>query len=114
MSDPATLLPVIAPEFAGVDATDAIAVAEIQVAPGLCGDKRPLLIAYLTAHILSIGARAGGAAGGVSSLKEGQLGITYGGAGEAGGSLGATSYGAEYDRMSRACAFSVRTRVTHV
>ncbi len=114
MSDPATLLPVIAPEFAGVDLPAAIEVADMQIAPGLCGDKRPLLVAYLAAHILTIGKRKG-TAGGVSSVKEGNLAISYSGAsGSAGDSLGATSYGAEYDRLSRGCAFAARTRVARV
>lgn len=116
MNDPALILPVIASEFAATDATDAIALAELQIAPGLCGDRRPMLVAYLAAHILTIAARAGGASGVVSSVKEGQLSINYGGASGASSSpgLGSTSYGQEYDRMSRACAFSVRTRVVNV
>lgn len=106
---PAEILPTIAPEFALIDADDAIAIAEMQIADGLCGDKRPLLVAYLAAHILTMGKR-GGAAGSVTSLKEGQLSIGYGSTGIM-GSLGQTGYGAEYDRLSRACVFAARTRV---
>lgn len=109
MDNPATILPVIAPEFAGVDAANAIAIAEMQVADGLCGDRRPLLVAYLTAHILTMGNRQG-SAGGVTSLKEGNLSITYG-ANAGGDNLQSTSYGAEYHRLKRACTFAARTRV---
>jgi len=115
MQTPAQILPVVASEFVGVDATDIIALAELQVAPGLCGDKRPMLVAYLAAHMLTIANRQGGAAGSVTSVKEGQLAETYGNAGASHSpGIGATSYGQEYDRMSRACAFSVRTRVTSI
>lgn len=116
MEDPALILPIIANEFAAVDATDIIALAELQVAPGFCGDKRPLLVAYLAAHMLTMAGREGGAPGAATSIKEGQLQIGYGSGGAASSSpgLGSTSYGQEYDRLSRACAFSVRTRVTHV
>lgn len=109
MATPAELLPTIAPEFSGVDASAAISVAEMQIAEGLCGDKRPLLVAYLAAHVLTLGQRSG-AAGGVSSLREGGLSVSYHGGGEG---IGATSYGAEYDRLSRGCTFAARTRVTH-
>lgn len=109
--EPATLLATIAPEFATVDATGAIGVAELQIAAGLCGDQRPLLVAYLAAHILTVAGRAG-AGGSVASLKEGQLSINY--TTSAGGTLQSTSYGSEYDRLSRACIFTPRTRVTHV
>jgi len=111
MTDPATILLTIAPELSGVDATAAIAIAEMQIAASLCGDKRPLLVAYLAAHILTVAGRSG-SSGAVTSLKEGNLAITYG-ATDAMGGLGATSYGVEYDRISRACVWSARTRVTH-
>lgn len=106
---PEELLVIIAPEFTGVDASGAISVADMQIADGLCGDKRPLLVAYLAAHILTVGKRDG-AAGAVTSLKEGQLSVNYGSTGIM-GSLGQTGYGAEYDRLSRACVFAARTRV---
>lgn len=104
-----SLLLIVAPEFTGVDASGAISVAEMQIADGLCGDKRPLLVAYLAAHILTMSKR-GGDVGAVTGLKEGQLSINYGSTGTT-GSLGQTGYGAEYDRLSRACVFAARTRV---
>ena len=114
MDDPALILPVIANEFDGVDATDIIALAEIQIKQGFCGNKRPLLVAYLAAHMLTISERSGGSTGGLTSIKEGQLSKGFSGGGANGGTgLHSTSYGQEYDRMSRACAFSVMTRVSH-
>ena len=113
MNDPAAILPVIAPEFAAVDATDHIALADMQIAAKLCGDKRPMLVAYLAAHILTLGQR-GGVSGPVTAQSEGQLSESYGMAAGARDALSSTSYGAEYDRMSRACVFAPRTRVTHV
>ena len=115
MPTAAELLPVIAPEFAG-DQSAAIAVAEMQVGVGFCGDKRPLLVAYLAAHILTLGKRSGGAgraAGSVTNMTEGKLSIGFGGSGMI-GSLGQTSYGTEYDRISRGCTFTARTRVTEL
>lgn len=109
MNDPALILPVIAPEFDGVDASDVLDIADMQIGAGLCGDKRPMLVAYLAAHILTISKRAG-VSGGVSALSEGQLSINYGGSSEG---LHATSYGAEYDRLSKGCTFAARTRATY-
>lgn len=51
------ILVIIAPELADYDSAGAIAVAELEIAPGLCGNKRPLLVAYLAAHIITIGNR---------------------------------------------------------
>lgn len=107
MPTAAQLLPTIAPEFSGTDTSAAIDVAEMQIGINVGGDKRPLLVAYLAAHVLTLGQRRG-AAGGVSSMSEGSLSISYGGGGEG---LGATSYGAEFERISRGCVFAARTRV---
>lgn len=109
MADAAFLIQTIAPEFTLVDVTGAVEAAEMQIADGLGGDKRPLLVAYLAAHILTI-ARRSGAGGGVAALKEGDLSINYTGSGEG---IMATSYGAEFDRLSRGCVFAARTRVAH-
>jgi hypothetical protein len=107
---PEEIIPVIAPEFACKDATQAIEIAEIQIAEGLCGKRRPLLVAYLAAHIMALGKRSAGAGGAVTSLSEGSLSIGFGSTGVM-GSLGQTSYGIEYDRLSRGCIFAARTRV---
>lgn len=107
-TNPADIIPVIAPELVG-DMSDFIAIAEMQVAPGLCGDMRPVLVAYLAAHTATLGQR-GGNAGGVSSRKEGQVSVGFAGAGAG---LHATSYGMEFERMARACVFSAGTRATY-
>lgn len=107
MSTAAELLQTIAPEISGLDAFAAIGVAEMQVGINVGGDKRPLLVAYLAAHVLTLAQRRG-AAGSVSGMSEGSLSISYGGGGEG---LGATSYGAEFERISRGCVFASRTRV---
>lgn len=107
--EPAAILAVIAPELTG-DQSAVIAVAEMQIAAGLCGDKRPMLVAYLAAHIATL-AQRGGASGGIASMSEGQLAVSYGGANNDG--LHATSYGAEYDRMSRGCVFAAGTRMSY-
>lgn len=106
---PAQILPTIAPELTG-DQSAIIAIAEMQVAPGLCGAKRPLLVAYLAAHVATL-ARRSGASGAISSLNEGALAVSFGGAMRDG--LHATSYGAEYDRLSRACVFAAGTRASY-
>ena len=106
---PAEILPVIAPELTG-DRSAVIVLADMQIAPGLCGDKRPLLVAYLAAHIATLAER-GGASGGVASMTEGSLAVSFGGAMKDG--LGATSYGQEYDRLSRACVFAAGTRMSY-
>jgi hypothetical protein len=106
---PAQILPVIAPELAG-DQSAVIAIAEMHIAPGLCGDKRPLLVAYMAAHIATLAKRSG-ASGAVSSMAEGALNVSFGGTMRDG--LHATSYGAEYDRLSRACVFAAGTRASY-
>lgn len=110
------LLIIIAPEYSSVDVSGAIEVADMQIAIGLCGDKRPLLVAYLAAHILTVGGKAGGATGDLSSLKEGGTAVTYKSSKASIETTGLsdTSYGREYDRLSRACVFTARTRVPNV
>lgn len=113
--EPDELLAIIAPEFANIDATGAILVADMQISSKLCGDKRPLLVAYLAAHILTIGGRKMGASGDVASLTEGELSITYANStADIKTSLSKTSYGQEFDRLSRGCIFTPRTRVSEV
>ena len=114
---PADILIIIAPEYVGnPNATGAILVAEMEVAPGLCGDKRPLLVAYLAAHILTVGGRTAGSSGDIASVKEGGTAISYNNTTPEISTTGLsdTSYGREYDRISRGCIFAVRTRVTNV
>jgi len=116
MSTPAELLADIAPEFDGIDTSGAITVADMQIAPNLCGDKRPLLVAYLAAHILTMGRRGGGATGSIASITEGEVTVTYvnkKGYLESTG-LSNTSFGEEFDRLRRGCLVAMRTRVNCV
>jgi hypothetical protein len=109
MSNPADILPIIAPEIDAAKYSGGIEVAEMQIAAGLCGDKRPMLVAYLAAHILTLSGRAG-VSGAVTAQSEGGLSESYGQVMGGRDALASTSYGAEYDRMSRACVFAPRTR----
>jgi hypothetical protein len=116
MYTPAELLIDIAPEFASIDTSGAITVAEMQIAPDLCGDKRPMLVAYLAAHILTRGRRAGGATGSIASITEGDVTVTYvnkKGFIETTG-LSNTGFGEEFDRLRRGCLVAMRTRVNCV
>jgi hypothetical protein len=110
------ILVVIAPEFIDMDSTGAIAVAEMQIASGLCGDRRPLLVAYLAAHILTIANKPSGVSGDIASVTEGKTSITYSNTPPslASEGLSDTSYGREYDRLARSCIVAVRTRVDNV
>lgn len=106
------ILQTIAPEVCGATAVGAIAVADLQIAPGLCGDRRPMLVAYLAAHILTLTSRAG-ASGPVTSQSEGGLSESFGTVAGSRNNLTSTSYGAEFERLSRACAgtLSAMTRM---
>lgn len=103
---------IIAPEFKDIDYSGAIEVANIQIAPDLCGAKRPLLVAYLAAHTLTIANPTGLASGSLSSVTEGGTSITFknGQSSNKSTGLSSTKYGEEYDRLSRGCIMSVRTR----
>ena len=114
----AEILVLIAKEFSNYEEAEingVIELAEQQIAPNLCGDMRPQLVAYLTAHMLTMSNRAGGATGDVESITEGHKSITYSNStADVKSSLSKTSYGQEFDRLSRACVFSARTRVNRV
>lgn len=105
----------IAPELASsINKTNALDLAEIQIKANFCGDKRPMLVAYLAAHILSLSLRGSSAPGSLNSISEGSLSLSFSGSGNVLSALGQTQYGVEFDRLSRSCVFSVRTRVENV
>lgn len=87
-----------------------IALADLQVASDLCDtEKRELIVAYLTAHMLTISRRKLGASGDIASLAEGKLSITYNNAvTNIKTGLNSTIYGKEYDRLSKSCIISAR------
>lgn len=109
-------LTLIAPELDSLtqqERDDTIALSELQVGADFCGggELRELAVAYLTAHSLTLRARAGNA-GAVGSVSEGDLSITYRSAGGATGleGLSTTSYGQEYERLKRQCVIGARNR----
>lgn len=114
----AQILVLIAKEFEDLPANEVdavIALADMQVAKGLCGQNRNTLVAYLTAHMLTIAGKAGGATGDVESITEGHKSITYSNStADVRTSLSRTSYGQEFDRLAKSCVFSARTRVSNV
>lgn len=107
------ILDLIASQFASnPDKQDFIDLADRQIKKGLCGDRRPELVAFLAAHYLTL-AQRGGASGTIDSMSEGQLSISYShsNAEYINNSLDSTSYGQEYDRLSKQCILAIRTRV---
>lgn len=112
--DPIEIFRAIAPEFDYLEDDDLeryLEIAGLEVPIGFCGDKRPLLVAYLIAHMVTIARRSMGASGEVSSITEGSLSISYGKGNNISKSIGLsnTSYGQEYDRLFRSCSFSFTT-----
>jgi hypothetical protein len=72
------LLSSIAPEIdsSSQQTADMLALAELEVGISLCPDLRPYVVAYLTAHNVTLSNR-GGNAGMVTDLREGQLSVSY-------------------------------------
>jgi len=86
-----------------------IELAEDQVGQ-VFGRNRELAVAYLAAHMLTVGQRAG-AGGAIAMKREGDLQLQFQGTGDDAG-LGSTSYGQEYRRLKRLHVFAPRTRVS--
>lgn len=106
-----TVLSDIAPEFDSVTSEKRarfIEYATAEVAFG-SGSIKEQAIAYLTAHKLSMASRVGGAAGQVTSEKEGSLSRSYGSVGSQTG-YGQTAYGQEFLRIRDSCVMGVLTR----
>jgi hypothetical protein len=101
---------IIAPQFTGVDLTGAISIAELRLAPNLCGDKRPLMVAYLAAHILTESNRTAGTDSNIDSLTEGGLSIKYSNVDvNVNDSYTGTRYGRELEKMLRGCIITPMT-----
>lgn len=100
---PAEWIPVIAAELATVDLSGAISAAELRVVERLGGEKRSLLVAYLAAHIYTVGARAAGSTGAISKISEGHASIEYtnGQNNSPTQGLSSTIYGQEFDALRR-------------
>jgi hypothetical protein len=82
---------------------------ELEVGISLCPDLRPYVVAYLTAHNVTLSNR-GGNAGIVTDIREGQLSVSY----EAGGNYKSpyaqTPYGQKYLQLVKQCMGGVAFR----
>jgi len=105
------LLSSIAPEIdsSSQQTADLLALAELEVGISLCPDLRPYIVAYLTAHNVTLSNR-GGNAGMVTDIREGQLSVSY----EAGGNYNSpyaqTPYGQKYLQLVKQCMGGVAFR----
>ena len=108
MATPAELIAIIAPELVGnANLAAAIAYAETVIPADHC--RRDAAVANMAAHMLTLGIRGGGISGAVSSVKEGDLAVSYG-ASSSTDALSQTSYGMELSRLNRICyGFTART-----
>lgn len=116
---PKELMAIIAPEFTPekYDVDGAIIVAKIKVDSSLCftppEEKYNLLIAYLGAHILTIGGRPMGSSGDISSMQVGAVSVAYSTnkttVKNSMTGLSETSFGREYILESRPYRFSPTT-----
>jgi len=110
MTVAATLI-VIAPELEAIDSDrrdDVIAWAELRVSGSKFGSVRELAVAYLAAHMLTVGARSGDS-GAISRRREGDLEVAYGLQQNVQG-LDSTSYGQEYKTLCKENIIGPMTR----
>lgn len=106
------LLSSIAPEIdsSSQQTADLLAMAELEVGSFLCPDLRPYIVAYLTAHNVTMSNR-GGNAGNVTDLREGQLSVSYDTSTVSGKSpYGQTPYGQKYLQLIKQCVGGVAFR----
>lgn len=105
-----TILSDIAPEFDSVSSEKRarfIGYASEEVKFG--GVSKDRATALLAAHMLSMAARTGGAAGQVTSETEGSLSRSYGSVGGQNG-YSQTGYGQEFLRLLKSCNMGMMTR----
>lgn len=114
MSSILDLLKAIAPEAS--DKPDVFLQTLIDIAkPQVCISKNKkinnLAIAYLAAHMNSIGNRGGSGVGAVTSEREGDLARSFGVSGNVrDAALGQTPYGLEFLRLKNQFVLTPRTR----
>lgn len=95
------------PEFAAYDVgliQTAIDDAKLFINFKVWGKKANTGWKYFTAHLLKsspTSSGGGGAAGAVTSEKVGDLSVTYGDVGEAGGNNSSTAYGRIFDQLMK-------------
>lgn len=105
-----SLLCAFAPEFAS---SPSLGLALAQADGHVCaaaGSSRDIAVAYLAAHTLAIAERGGLAAGPVTSEREGDLAVAYGGIAGASAGYGSTTYGQQYLATIRNFAMGGVTR----
>ena len=103
------ILSAIAPELDSVDPTRRAIILDLadkQTSDDAFKESRDHYVALLAAHMLTLSNR-GGDGGVVTSKKEGDLAISYGGIANAEG-LASTSYGQELLRLRRGYIFAPR------
>lgn len=106
------LLSSISPEIdsSSQQTADMLTMAELEVGFSLCPDLRPYIVAYLTAHNITM-ANRGGNAGIVTDLREGQLSVSYDTSTVGGKSpYSQTPYGQKYLQLIKQCVGSVAFR----
>jgi len=112
MATASEILDAIAPELSSAaNKQTHLDLADSQTG-SVFGEQYEYAVALLAAHTLTLAQRGdsvGGSAGAVSSQKEGQLSVSFGGTVES-GALGATSYGTELQRLRRQYIIGARTR----
>jgi hypothetical protein len=106
----------IAPEFDSLPdlkICEHLELAALDVSNSLLSkEMREKMIAYLTAHYLTISHKRNGAGGEVVAVSEGKLSIQYAsGYSVVKSDLAATGYGKIYDRLMRSHTIPVMTRV---
>jgi len=107
---------IIAPEFDSLsdkEIEERLALTEVEVTNSSLEQAiREKMIAYLTAHYLTISNKRKGAGGEVVSISEGRLSIQYAsGYSVVKSDLAATGYGKIYDRLIRSYCITPLTRV---
>jgi hypothetical protein len=117
---PQECIAIIAPEFTpakGYEVDGAIILAQIRMDSTLSFTPKEsvynMLVAYLAAHILTVGGRPMGSSGDISSVQVGAVSLTYStnktSAKNAMTGLSETSFGREYILQSRPYRFSPTT-----
>jgi len=106
-----SLLATVAPDVGcSANAPLAVQMAEQRIGQHF-GGKREQAVAYLAAHILTVGEIGGAAAGPVTSEREGDLARSYG-VSAGGGGLETTAYGREFQAIRQECILGARNRMT--
>lgn len=100
-----SVLQTIAPDLASKsNASQVLALADLRVSKNNFGSVRDQAVAYLAAHLLSLSNsnfRKSGSGGAVTSLREGDLSVSFGAVPGSDDSLSSTWFGQEFERLRR-------------